>query len=527
MLAAAPTMSAAELSRIKGALTARLAPTPLVSGPPGGCPCGCALSEETSYGFDVITFAEHVLYMPLDPWQKWLVIHAGELLPDGRPRFKKILLIVARQNGKTTLLMVLMLYWMFVEQWPLIVGQHVSLSKAKGVWQQAQKLAKKIPELAADMGTIRNDNNDPHWETTFGSRYTIEAANENGGRGGALDRFVVDELRQQKTWLAYDAIKPTLNAKPFGQGWWITNQGDARSVVLLSLRKTGISNIENPEDSVDPGLALFEYSAPKGSDMMDPYAIAQANPNVGHRLSMLELLADARAARESGDAKQIAGFMTEIMCMYVPSLDNAVDPLGWEEGYRPGSLKDCRGRLAMVPEVSPDSQHASISIAAMMPDGKVRVDVVASWSGMNAPAELRRSLAGWVRKIRPRKLGWIPGGGAAALAAEMTSQKVGVPVEVEEIRGEVNAVCMGFAEMVRAGDVLHSSPHDGLLTKQVTGSAKLWKGDTWRFSRKGEGHCDTAYGVAGAAHLARSMPVSRGRPVLRLAGEQPEPEATD
>lgn len=512
---------------ILGSTTPRLAPTPLVTGAPGACPCGvCALDEESSYGFEVIDFARDVLRMPLDPWQEYIVIHAGELLPDGRPRFKKILLIVSRQQGKSFLLLVLTLFWMFVEQWELIVGQHVSVAKARGVWEAAIKIANRIPDLAVDSLKPRRDNNDPHWMTTFGSKYMVEAANENGGRGGSVDRLVVDEVRQQRTWAAYDAAKPTLNAKPYGQGWWITNQGDSRSVVVIGMRKTGIANIDAEkagEDAIDPQMALFEYSAPRGSNPLDPQVIAMACPNVNRRVSMREILGDAMAAMESGDQDKINGYLTEILCMFVPSLDGAVSPAGWELGRQPDatSLAEHRGRLALVPELSPDRQHSSINVAAVMPDGKVRVEVIASWSGMFAAAELRRGLPGWVRKVKPKKLGWIPGGPAAAIGAELADAKrFNVPgLEIEEIRGEVSQVCMGFAELVEVGDILHSGQQDqqDLLSKQVLGSAKLWTGDVWRFSRKGEGHCDAAYGVAGAAHLARTMPPVRGgRGKLRI-----------
>lgn len=530
-MAALPAEQAPE----RGRLLPRLAPVPLISGPPGPCMCGCALTPETSYGFAVAEFARDVLRMPLDPWQRWLCIHAGELLPDGRPRFKKLLIIVARQNGKSFLLLVLTLFWLFVERWPMIVGQHLKLAKAKGVWEQAQKIAKRTPELAAEFGYVRKDNNDPHWETANGDRYVIEAANENGGRGGSVDRTVIDELRQQRTWAAYNAIKPTINAKPYGQMWWISNQGDSRSLVLLALRKTGLANqlaqfaelgIPSPPDvrdvalesgeleEPDEDLGLFEWSAPPGSSMTDPVALAAANPNMGqpgHGPTVKALLGDARSAIRSGDQDMINGFKTEIMCMYVPALDNAIDPGGWERGERPAELTAHRERLALVPELSPDRQHASISVAAVMPDGKVRVEVVESYSGSLAATQLRREFARVVRRVKPRKVGWLAGGPIEAIAAEwlgMTPEqqrdRLGAGVELEPIRSELAAVCMGFAEMVGADDVLHSGQE--LLTKQTLGSAKLWRGDTWVFSRKGDGHCDATYGVAAAAHLARTMP---------------------
>lgn len=479
------------------------------------------LTRESSYGFDVIDFARDVLATPLDPWQEWIVIHAGELLEDGRPRFKKVLLIVARQNGKTFLLKVLTLFWLFVEQWPLIVGQHTRVGKAKEVWEDCYFEAARNTWLKDELGFIRKDNNDPHWRVASGGKYIIEAANKNGGRGGSVDRLIVDELRQQHSWEAYNAAKPTLNARPFGQGWWITNQGDQRSVVLLALRKTGIANIEGAE-SIDPELGLFEYSAPPGSDMCDPAALAAANPYVSQRPEMLaSLLADARSAVESGDRDQINGFKTEIMCMYVPALDGAIDPAGWELGAVPGDLSEVRSRLALVPELSPDGLSSSISVAAVESDGRVRVEVLAKWSGRFASQELRRALPGMIKKIRPRKVGWIPNGGASALAAEITEEKLralGVGgCEVEAIRGEVTAMCMGFADLAENGEILHH-PGQVDLNLQVLATAKLWRGDVWLFSRKGDGYCDMVYGVAGAAHLARTMPPPAGRLRIVTAG---------
>lgn len=53
--------------------------------------------------------------MELRPWQKWLLIHALELNEDGSYRFKKVIVLVARQNGKTMLASVLSSWWLFVD----------------------------------------------------------------------------------------------------------------------------------------------------------------------------------------------------------------------------------------------------------------------------------------------------------------------------------------------------------------------------------------------------------------------------
>ena len=75
------------------------------------------LTPDTSVGFEVINFAENILKIKLHPWQKWLVIHALEVidLPDGwRFRFRTVIVEVARQSGKTTVGCVLALFFLFV-----------------------------------------------------------------------------------------------------------------------------------------------------------------------------------------------------------------------------------------------------------------------------------------------------------------------------------------------------------------------------------------------------------------------------
>ena len=73
------------------------------------------LTPETSLGFEVIDFALAFLGIALRPWQRWLLIHALELNPDGTYRFRRVIVLVARQNGKTLLASVLAAWWLFVD----------------------------------------------------------------------------------------------------------------------------------------------------------------------------------------------------------------------------------------------------------------------------------------------------------------------------------------------------------------------------------------------------------------------------
>lgn len=467
------------------------------------------LTPFTSYGFDVCDFARDVLGRPLDPWQEWLVIHAGELLPDGRPRFRYVLVLVARQNGKTECLVVLTLYWLFVERRRLVLGTSTNLDYARESWEKAVNLAQGVEVLAAEVprNGIRRANGEQTLSTVDRCRYKIAASNRSGGRSLTVERLVMDELREHHDWSAWDAATNAMNAVADAQAFAITNQGDERGVVLESLRTSALAFLETGQG--DERLGLFEWSAPPRSRPTDVDAQAAANPNLGRRIDPDALMGAAMRAAENG-GEQLAGYLTEVLCLRVPKLDPAVDGDAWAGCEDPGDLVAVRRRVALCVDVSLDGLHASLVAAAVLDDGRVRVEVVQAWAGPAATADLRRELPALVRKVRPRVVGWFPAGPAAAVAVDLTSGRPSGPAgwprsaKVQEITRDLAAVCMGFAEYVGAGQVAHSA--DPLLNAHVEGAERLPRGDAWVFGRRGQGHCDAVYAAAGAVHLARSLP---------------------
>lgn len=518
-----------------GSTEPRLYTPPLIEGSPGPCGCGCALTAATTLGFAVVRFAAEVLCMPLDPWERFAVIHGLELLADGRPRFRKLLIIVARQNGKTFLLMVLALYWLFVARVALVLGTSTNLDYARESWEAAVEVAEGVEELAELLpkNAVRRANGEQQLlvhhgrrergraRTVHKSRYKIAAANRKGGRSLTVHRLILDELREHHTWASWNAAYNAMNAVRNGQAWAITNQGDAKAVVLASLRGEVIdpeTDELRPLAERDPRTGVFEWSAPRGSRADDPHALACANPNLNRheeRGPFLEdLVSDARRAlRNGGD--ELADFLTEILCMRVPSLDPAVDVEQWRrpaaEGgcLLPGSLDALRSRLAWVFDVALDGQHATLYAAAVGADGRVRVDAVAAWDSV---AALRRELPALVKRNRPRAVGWFQNGPAAAVGAALAKQPGWPPAGVTfaALSADAPAVCMGFAELVDAGDVVQSG--DPLADAQIEQAERKWIGDRWVFTRRGSGHVDAVYAVAGAVHLARTLPPSLGKP---------------
>lgn len=472
------------------------------------------LTPETSYGFRVIWFAAVILGEPLDPWQQWCVIHLGELLPDGRPRFRQVLILVARQNGKTHLCKVLSLYWLFVERQAMVFGTSTNLEQAKEAWEFAVELAQQTPALAHRVRSVRIGNGQQVLSTTDRCRYKIGAADRRGGRGKTIRRAIGDELREQHTWDAYNAVTFATNAVPDAQIVYITNQGDTRSIVLASLRRAALAGD-------DMSLGIFEYSAPPGTHPTDPAGWAAANPQLGRRMDPAALAGQAlRVSKPDADPEELAGFLTEALCMSVDRLDPAINPAAWKDCRDVGDLAAARSRLALCVDLSPDGLHATLAAAAVLEDARVRVETVHEWTGPAAAAALERDLPGWVAKLKPQTLGWFPTGPAAAVAAQLADRRKdgvrGWPpagVTVAEIRGETTAVCMALAKQVNAHTLAHSG--QAMLDAQVRGAEKKPRGDGWVFARAG-GNVDAVYAVAGAAHLARTLPVPVGKPrVLR------------
>ena len=108
------------------------------------------LTPETSKGFEVIKFAA-VLGVYLLPWERWLLIHALELNEDGTFRFRIVLLLVARQNGKSLVMQVLALWRMFMDEAKLTIGTAQNLDVAEEQWQAAVDMAEEIPDLAEEI----------------------------------------------------------------------------------------------------------------------------------------------------------------------------------------------------------------------------------------------------------------------------------------------------------------------------------------------------------------------------------------
>lgn len=466
-----------------------------------------------SFGYDFIDFCE-LIGWPLDPWQAWLAVHIGELLPDGTPRFRIALVLVARQNGKSVFCRLLTLYWMFVETVPIVFGINSSRDTAKKSWKEVIKMAESIEMLAEHLPQrhINKQLGEEDFWNSLGSHYLFGAPNSRAGRSLTINRAVIDELRQHTNRDAWDALIPTMNAVADAQAVIITNEGDESAIVLHELAEAAAEYIETGVG--DPRLGMFSWSAPPGSDPTDLDALAYANPDLGNRLQVDALLGQGVLAKRAG-GETLARFKIEMMVMRIMQLDPAVEPELWEAcgTDQPIDLAEHRRRVAVGFDVALDGSHCT-AIAAATLDGITHVEVVGRWVGFGCTAAMRAELPELVERIRPRAVAWLPSGPSAAVAADLKKRRGGRRpwpprgVKVEELTAEAPAVCMGLAEVAHAGQLRH--PRDPMLDRHVSQTQKLIRGDAWVFQRRGSAPIDGTYAAAIAVHAARTLPEPLG-----------------
>ena len=460
---------------------------------------------EASWGWDFIDFCA-LIGWPLDPWQRWLAIHLGELSPDGSPRYRKAIILVARQNGKTLFTRLLILYWMWVERVPEIVATSTDRAAAKRSWKKVVEMAERTPLLAANLEprhTALQIGEEDFWNT-HGAHYRFAAPTRRAGRGDTLPRGLLDELREHRNRDTWDAIYPAMNAVADALLVCISNEGDAESVVLHEEYDAAETFILTGEG--DPRTFLAAWSAPAGAPPDSVEALAAANPGLGHRVQLDALIGQARAAIAAG-GETLARFRIEMLCQRVDLLDAAIRLEDWNacgvDRDQAVDLAPHRRAVALCFDVAEDRSHATLAAAVTL-DGITHIEILAAWDGYEARKQLRAELPGLLGRYKPRKCVWFPGGPAAAVADEWAGRRV-ANVLMEPVRAEdVVRACMGLEEQAAAGHLRHA--HDPLLDANIRQTQQLPQGDGWRFARRGQAPIDASYAAAGAVHAARVLP---------------------
>lgn len=439
------------------------------------------LTEDTSLGFEVIEFALMFLGIDLYPWQRWLLIHALELKPDGSYRFRRVIVLVARQCGKTLLASVLAAWWLHVESLRFpervppvqfkIVGTAQNLDIAREPWSNVKRWcdpepdtdearAQAIPALQAATAKVSDTNGKEYILAQSLAHYEIRAAKNSRGKPAA--RVLMDELREQQNWQAWNAVSQTTKSFWSGQLWGISNAGSAASVVLKAQRETALKLIDEFDRYVSAGLmsveqyvnanhdtsiGLFEWSAPDGCALDDVEAILHANPSIGYGgITVADCISDSRSMPE-------ADYRTEVLCQWVTAqVDSYVDVKEWRaREVSPMSVNVPAGaRTVWGVDVSFDRRWTWIAAAVELSDGmrlvQVRERVKSMFDAVKILADFAAASGHSEVALQSR--------GCAAMELIEPLREAGLTVH-EIDGGHVGLATGRFRDRVRSGGLVH------------------------------------------------------------------------
>ena len=332
------------------------------------------LTPETSLDFACVEYAKKTLRKTLYPWQEWALIHSleiiGELGGEWKFRFRTVLFLISRQNGKTVLSEVIASFFLNVLGVENIFGTSLSLDKAEEVWEAVINDQESIPELRADIDRVARTNGNKRLILSGMRQYKVGAPTRRAGRGDSNDLVMLDEIREHRDWETWSAAAASTNAKPNGLIVCFSNAGDPESVVLRQLRASAIAKIEGSGE--DDSLGLFEWSAPEGAETDDLDALAQANPALGYGCVTERAL---MANRETFPENK---FRSECMCQQVETILPQPFPDGaWDAGVDVASCIAGESELYYGIDLSQDRRWTTIGVCGLREDGNWHVEVVA------------------------------------------------------------------------------------------------------------------------------------------------------
>lgn len=351
------------------------------------------LTKKTSLGFAAIDYAKIVLRQELYPWQEWALIHMleieGDLEVKWNFRFRTIVLLVSRQNGKTVLSKVIASFFLNVLEVEHVLGTSLSVDKALEVLDAVTEDQQNIPALNAEIERVVRANGGNKLilkNNGNGKRiYKIGAPNRRAGRGDSNDLVLLDELREHRNWETWSATLASTNARPNAVVIAFSNAGDPGSVVLRQVRSQAIAEIKHDVDAkqnfggtdVDD-LGLFEWSAEDGCDTRDLHQIAMANPALGYgQLTLRAILANEKTFPENQ-------YRSECLCQTVESL--LPEPFlkgSWNALLDPNSEIAPQSDLWYGIDMSADRTTVSISVCGLREDGNYHIECIANRRGLD------------------------------------------------------------------------------------------------------------------------------------------------
>jgi phage terminase large subunit-like protein len=433
---------------------------------------------------EILDMIERLKMDKLMPYQEWVLKDMMSVDKKNSYRRKTCLLLISRQNGKSFLGRVRVIWGMFYGDEKKIIIMSANRATSLMLFREIAWTIESTPELKAMTKAIRYANGGERIELLNGATLDVISDNSSSPRGRTADFLWIDEIREISEE-GYKAAVPVTRARANAQTFLTSNAGDHFSSVLNSL-------VERAKDYPPETFGYYEYSAPQYCKIditLDSFwrdAVAPSNPALSFTITR-------ESIEEAIATNPIEQTRTETLCQWIDSLQSPW-PHGVLEETSDNTLEMTVGAYTVFGfDVSPSRRNASLVAGQLLPDGRIGIGILETYSSQMAIDELKMaaSIKSWCDIYRPRLVCYDKY--ATQTIADRLSQS---GVVCEDVSGQqFYKACGDFLE----GLVNHRVVHNGMaeFIQQMNNCAAKVNDSAWRIiKRKSAGDISAPIGLA-------------------------------
>lgn len=413
---------------------------------------------------------------PYLPWQQYAADVAGEVDQNGKLCYRKVVITVPRQSGKTTI--VLSVVVGRAEAKGDTFGGRQNMVYAAQTREDARR--KLIQEYIPDVenarvmrGRFKKRVANGSEGLTFyasGSAFGLVATKEESGHGSVLDFGCLDEAMSQKDdTVVGGAWEPATITRPMSQIWIPSTAGHSGSTYFRELVDTAR---QATITDTGYGIAYLEFSADETEPGFDPYDEDmwwRVMPALGYTQTIEAVRGIAHGGMKINTWKRAH------LNIWVDSeAPSVLDTDKWKLCRKPDTVRKTRPVITI--DVSADRKMTSIAMGAMSEEMVPMVRLINYGHG-----------TGWVvdrildlRKEYDVAMVVIDGAGPGkSLIQDLKNEYIDLHVLTA---GEMVEACGGLYDAVENLKVRHFG--EPALELAVPGAAKRELGDAWAWTRK-------------------------------------------
>lgn len=458
--------------------------------------------------------------MWLMPWQRLIVTLMFAIGPDGLWANPDVVLVVPRQNGKSLILVLRVVYGLFVRNEKIL---YTTQKWATGydTYQRLQKIVNAVPSWKRRVVKDNLSQGKGYMQLRSGAQVTFATRSADTGRGmDEVDLVVFDEA-YNLTAAHVSAILPIQLASKNPQTIYASSAVNLREhpngEVLAGLRKSGIVG--------DPGQLYAEFASPVDGPLERTQEAAwiEANPSYG----VIQTAAKMRKAlRAATTPDAILGFDTEYLgrgdwpgeAEVEPEKEYVIPP---DEFAKLKRTKRGFGKQRVLAiDMAPSKGTVDIACAARTLDRKIHVEI--GYHAAPTPGLIRVVLT-LIDRMEPELI--IIDRQSPAyfqLVPELLALGIEPYITTAE---DMTAACLGFYTAYEDSSLSHTG--DPLLSDAIECATKReMMGGAWAWNRRGSAALSPLVAATLAHWGMTRLMIDGGKPKRQTALPDPSSYAS-